>query len=105
MIDKGNFFIVRISERLIIPHTDIVRNQIDKILEEKNQHYLILDLENVSECDSDGLRFFLTVYRKAHKLGKECFLFRPGTFLRELFELSNLHNFFTIIDTLDDFTD
>ncbi len=81
----------------------------DRLIAEINQHFLlpevkrvVLDLENVRECSSYGLRLFLIFQRKAEAEGKTLVMYRPHPVLLDLFRTTRLDHVFSIVQTLDD---
>lgn len=102
-IDKTEegLFLVFNGEITLEITTDLKTN-IEAALQESDYDTLVADLSSVSFMDSSGIGFLVALNTKIMGLGKQMFLLKPSTQVRKTFELVQLSNFFSIVDSEDE---
>lgn len=78
-----------------------LRLVVDKQLEKKECHHLIINLENVEFIDSSGLGAILGRYKKISKLGGKVVLIKPKPQVRRILELSGFTKIMDLCDSED----
>ena len=84
--------VVRCSGRLIIESGDILRTGIHKLIRPGTR--IVLDLTNVSHCDSMGLGAVISLYVSAKSAGSRLEVINLGQTVRQLFSMTNLLSLF-----------
>ncbi len=79
---------------------DIFNKQIKDLLD-ANKNKIILNLEEVSFCDSSGLGCLITVLKAARDRGGDLKLLRPSQEVQDLLDLTKLSAAFDIYTTED----
>jgi anti-sigma B factor antagonist len=86
---------------------DVVGESVRKIPEkiqsllERDTNTVIIDLSDISSMDSNGLGMFVYSWKQLDSQKKKLLFLNPNDYVRTLFEGSNLHRIFTIIDSLE----
>jgi anti-sigma B factor antagonist len=80
-----------------------VRKVSEKInrLAEGDSSTVVIDLSDLDSVDSNGLGMFVFSWKLLDSQQKKLLFLNPTGFVKNLFEGSNLHKVFTIIDTLE----
>jgi anti-sigma B factor antagonist len=80
-----------------------VRKISEKIsgLAEGDWSTVVIDISNLDSVDSNGLGVFVFSWKLLESKGKRLLFLNPNGFVKDLFEGSNLHKVFTIIDSLE----
>ena len=61
---------------------------------------LVLDISELEYLDSSAIGAFVRLYREIVEKGKgKLFFFKPKEFIEELFQISNLKNFLSVVHT------
>jgi anti-anti-sigma factor len=94
-------YVFRFGEKITISNADRLFADIEPHVLSDDVKRVVLDLENVIECSSYGLKLFLSLKRKAEGLGKTLLLYRPRLIILELLQSSKLDLVFTIVDSYE----
>jgi anti-anti-sigma factor len=89
-------FTYRFARRIVISNADSLRAEIEAQLSGKQYQDFIFDMQNVTECDSYGLKMLIDFHRKAEAEKKQLMIYRPSESLRELFRITKLDEVFLI---------
>lgn len=81
-------------------NADAMLAEVEPVLAQETCRTLVLDCRRVRTCDSCGLRFLLSLQRKANALGKSLVLYRPDDILRQLLADTNLTGVFAVASDL-----
>ena len=84
--------IVRCSGRLMIESGNILRTEVQKLI--KPGARIVLDLTNVTHCDSMGLGAVIALYVSSKSAGCRLDLINLGQKIRQLFSMTNLLSLF-----------
>ena len=67
----------------------------------RGRRHLVLDLANVTFCDSSGLSLFVDLHRQAGAAGGTLRLAAPGAELRSMLRVTYLDQLFALYDTVE----
>jgi anti-anti-sigma factor len=84
--------VVRCSGRLMIESGNILRTEVHKLIQPGTR--VVLDLTNVSHCDSSGLGAVIALYVTSKSTGCRLELINLGQKIRQLFTMANLLSLF-----------
>src|SRR2546427_536209 len=84
--------VVRCSGRLVIESGNILRTEVQKLI--KPGARVVLDLTNVTHCDSMGLGAVISLYVSSKSAGCRFELINLGQKIRQLFSMANLLSLF-----------
>jgi anti-anti-sigma factor len=84
--------VVRCSGRLMIESGNILRTEVHKLIQPGTR--VVLDLTNVSHCDSSGLGAVIALYVTSKSTGCRLELINLGQKVRQLFTMANLLSLF-----------
>ncbi len=98
---RSRRYVYRCGERVTIANADRARALFEEAFG-KAENTLVLDMQDVRECDSSGLKLLIDLNRKAEAENKQLLLYRPRPVLRDLLAMTRLDAILTIIDVLDD---
>jgi anti-anti-sigma factor len=83
---------VRCYGRLIIESTNILRAEVQKLI--KPESRIVLDLTNLTYCDSMGLGSVISLYVSSKSAGCRLEVINLGPNVRRLFSVANLLSLF-----------
>jgi anti-anti-sigma factor len=83
---------VRCSGRLMVESGNILRTEVQKLI--KPGARIVLDLTNVTHCDSMGLGAVISLYVSSKSAGCRLELINLGQKVRQLFSMTNLMSLF-----------
>jgi len=83
---------VRCSGRLMVESGNILRTEVQKLI--KPGARIVLDLTNVTHCDSMGLGAVVSLYVSSKSAGCRLELINLGQKIRQLFSMTNLLSLF-----------
>ena len=84
--------VVRCSGRLMVESGNILRTEVQKLI--KPGARIVLDLTNVTHCDSMGLGAVIALYVSSKSAGCRLDLINLGQKIRQLFSMTNLLSLF-----------
>ena len=84
--------VVRCSGRLVIESGNILRTEVQKFIKPGTR--IVLDLTNVTHCDSMGLGAVISLYVSSKSAGCRFELINLGQKIRQLFSMANLLSLF-----------
>src|SRR5262245_38035694 len=84
--------IVRCSGRMMVESGSILRNGVQKFI--KPGARIVLDLTNVTHCDSMGIGAVISLYVSSKSAGCRLELINLGQKVRQLFSMTNLLSLF-----------
>ena len=85
---------VRCSGRLMIETGSILRTEVQKFI--KPGARIVLDVTNVTHCDSSGLGAVISLYVSSKSNGCRLELINLGQKVRQLFSMANLLSLFEV---------
>ena len=83
---------VHCSGRLMIESGNILRNEVQKFI--KPGARIVLDLTNVTHCDSMGLGAVISLYVSSKSAGSRLEVINLGQKIRQLFSMANILSLF-----------
>ena len=92
----------RLCENIFIGNVDTLLNELTSILKLKSVSTLILDAENVQQCDMYGIQFFIQLHRKAKKFKKSLLLKKPRHSFTHALASGGILHLFPISDNYKD---
>jgi anti-anti-sigma factor len=90
----------KFGEKIFLGNADGLRSQIDRCFADTAVTAVVFDMENVTLCDSYGLKFLINYHRKALAAGRKLYLFRPDAILREMLDNTKLSQVFSVTDSM-----
>ena len=84
--------VVRCSGRLMIESGSVLRTEVQKLIKPGTR--IVLDLTNVTHCDSMGLGAVISLYVSSKSAGCQLELINLGQKIRQLFSMANLLSLF-----------
>src|SRR5947207_15407507 len=85
---------VRCSGRLILENGSVLRTNVHKLIKPGTR--IVLDLTNVTHCDSMGLGAVISLYVSAKSASCRLELINLGQPIRKLFSMTNLLSLFEV---------
>jgi anti-sigma B factor antagonist len=89
---QSDVTVVRCSGRLMIESGNTLRTEVEKLIKPGGR--IVLDLTNVTHCDSMGLGSVISLYVSSKKAGCRLELINLGQKIRQLFSMANLLSLF-----------
>jgi len=89
---QPDVIMVRCSGRLMIDSGNILRTEVHKLIKPGGR--IVLDLTNVTHCDSMGLGSVISLYVTSKSTGCRLELINLGQKIRQLFSMANLLSLF-----------
>ena len=89
---KPDVTLVHCSGRLMIESGNILRNEVQKFI--KPGARIVLDLTNVTHCDSMGLGAVISLYVSSKSAGSRLEVINLGQKIRQLFSMANILSLF-----------
>jgi anti-anti-sigma factor len=96
-----NRYVYAFGPKIVISNADSLREEIETIFNDAAVTCLVFDLQNVTECDSYGIKTLIDFHRRADAAGKRLLFYRPSENLRELFKITKLDEVFEISYSLE----
>jgi anti-sigma B factor antagonist len=90
--EKEDRVLVRCSGRLTIENGAILRNEVHPLI--KQGTHVVLDLTDVTHCDSMGLGAIISLYVSSKSAGCRLQLVNLGGRIRQLFSMANILSLF-----------
>ena len=84
--------VVRCSGRLMVESGNILRTEVQKLIKPGSR--IVLDLTDVTHCDSMGLGAVVSLYVSSKSAGCRLELINLGQKIRQLFSMANLLSLF-----------
>jgi len=101
-IEKGGTVVLELSGRLVYgPEAKALWDQVKRLLE-NNKSKIILNMENVTYCDSCGLGYLAGMFTSVRNQKGELRFVRPSERVRELLTVTKLNTIFQIYESIDD---
>jgi anti-anti-sigma factor len=100
-VNQGSRFIHAFGESIGIELVDELHRMLVPVFSNPAISMMVCDMGNVRVCDSSGLRFLLSLQRKANETGKRLIIYRPQTMFRQLLEHTNLIQVFSVHESLE----
>ncbi|THB67931.1 MAG: anti-sigma factor antagonist [Desulfovibrio sp.] len=100
--NKDNALHLVFSGEITLEITTDLKKAIEKAMADETFDALVADLAQVTFMDSSGIGFLVALNTKIMGTGKKMYLLSPSTQVRKTFELVQLSNFFTILDSEED---
>jgi anti-sigma B factor antagonist len=72
------------------------------ILDKINSWKIIIDLSNLTHSNSSGIAFMVKTLTRARVNNGDVAMVKPSAQLAKLFEITKMHEVFSIYDSLDD---
>jgi anti-sigma B factor antagonist len=91
--------LVRLSGELDLSSAPTLRELLAGAFDDDRQRRIVLDLTDLIYLDSTGLSIFVTAHKRATATGMEFCLANPNPSIGQLFKITALDHFFTIIDS------
>jgi anti-sigma B factor antagonist len=91
--------LVSLSGELDLSSAPTLRELLAGAFEDDRQRRIVLDLTDLIYLDSTGLSIFVTAHKRATATGMEFCLANPNPSIGQLFKITALDHFFTIIDS------
>ena len=96
--EEAGVIIITLEGEVDISVTELIREKIRKLWEEKKKAILV-DMTKVSYIDSSGLGLLVETRQEMEKYRGEIRLFGLTSDVQKVFELTRLNNFFSIFTT------
>ncbi len=97
--EVGKYKIIKLIGEFDLNDVKSFDSKIEEVFPDQKR-YIILDLSELEYLDSSGIGCFVRLYRDTTiKHGGKFIVFQPKEFIKELFEVSNLTQFWTVVET------
>lgn len=95
--DKVNsIYIVALSGRLDIMHCEQIEYKFNEVIDEKNEHYLLVDCSQLTFVSSAGLRLFIIALKKLNMKGGKMAFCALDAGTMKIFNISGYDKLFKI---------
>lgn len=98
MEEKDSILCVRLDGELDHHTSEMLRKEVDELLQKGTYKHLILNLENLSFMDSSGLGVILGRYKQITNIGGEMVVCSITPPIRRLLEMSGLFKIIRLAD-------
>ena len=88
-----------LSGELDLSSAPALRELLAGAFDDDHQHRIVLDLSDLIYLDSTGLSIFVTAHKRATATGVEFCLANPNPSIGQLFKITALDQFFTVLDS------
>jgi anti-sigma B factor antagonist len=99
VLQTGQETLVSLSGELDLSSAPTLRELLAGAFDDDRQRRIVLDLSDLIYLDSTGLSIFVTAHKRATATGKEFCLANPNPSIGQLFKITALDHFFTILDS------
>jgi anti-sigma B factor antagonist len=99
VLQTGQETLVSLSGELDLSSAPALRELLAGEFEDGRRHRIVLDLTDLIYLDSTGLSIFVTAHKRATAKGMEFCLANPNPSIGQLFKITALDHFFTILDS------
>jgi len=86
--------VVHCSGRLVIESGNVLRTEVQKLIRPKTR--IVLDLTDVTHCDSMGLGSVISLYVSSKSVGCRLEVINLGPQIRKLFSMANILSLFEV---------
>ncbi len=108
VIDAGkirNFRLIKLIGEFDLNDVKSFEENVERILVDEKK-YIVLDLSELDYLDSSGIGCLVRLYRDTvGKYGGKFIIYSPKEFIKELFEVSNLTQFWPILEKKEELED
>lgn len=101
MDNQDGVIILKLSGEIDLNSSPQLRNKLSESVG-NNRSNVVLDLSGVPYMDSSGVGTLVEAKRMVEKNKAQLFLVNPQTRVFSVLEITHLHRFFTICDTLEE---
>ena len=98
----GHVIVINLTGRLDVHLSADVEKEINKIIQDKPDCHLLLNLKDVEYMSSSGLRIFVSTMRILKESRRMLKLCNMNNAVKKIFEVVELMDMFDIYDTEDD---
>ncbi|HEY5384528.1 MAG TPA: STAS domain-containing protein [Acidimicrobiales bacterium] len=99
VLQAGQETLVSLGGELDLSSAPALRELLAGTFEDDRQRRIVLDLTDLIYLDSTGLSIFVTAHKRAAATGMEFCLANPNPSIGQLFKITALDHFFTILDS------
>jgi anti-sigma B factor antagonist len=99
VLQTGEETLVSLSGELDLASAPALRELLAGAFEDGRPRRIVLDLTDLIYLDSTGLSIFVTAHKRATGTGMQFCLANPNPSIGQLFKITALDHFFTILDS------
>jgi anti-sigma B factor antagonist len=99
VLQTGQETLVSLGGELDLSSAPALRELLAGAFDDDHQRRIVLDLTDLIYLDSTGLSIFVTAHKRATATGMEFCLANPNPSISQLFKITALDHFFTILDS------
>jgi anti-sigma B factor antagonist len=99
VLQTGQETLVSLSGELDLSSAPALRELLAEAFDGDHQRRIVLDLSDLIYLDSTGLSIFVSAHKRATASGMEFCLTNPNPSIVQLFKITALDHFFTILDS------
>ena len=96
------FLIVELNEDLDHHNAELIRDEIDKLIEIEEKRNVIFDFTNVSFMDSSGIGVIMGRYRKVYYMGGRIYVIGINKIIDRIFSMSGLYKIVTKAENIEE---
>ena len=96
------FLIVELNEDLDHHNAELIRDEIDKLIEIEEKRNVIFDFTNVSFMDSSGIGVIMGRYRKVYYMGGRIYVIGINKIIDRIFSMSGLYKIVTRGESIEE---
>jgi anti-sigma B factor antagonist len=99
VLQTGQETLVSLSGELDLSSAPALRELLAGAFDDDRRRRIVLDLSDLIYLDSTGLSIFVSAHKRATATGVEFCLANPNPSISQLFKITALDQFFTILDS------
>ncbi len=97
-----DFLVVVLNEELDHHNAELIRDEIDRMIEIEEKRYVIFDFTNVSFMDSSGIGVIMGRYRKVYYMGGRIYVIGINKIIDRIFSMSGLYKIVTRGESIEE---